>query len=543
MRSAMAGSNVPKLIESLTNPLIYPHPVDQLEWVETHISWVLLTGPYAYKIKKPVNFGFVDFSTLEKRFFYCQEELRINRRLSPALYLELIVIGGSEDAPELNRKSPPIEYAVKMVQFDRAQELDKIIKRGKSLDPYLEGLASDLAKFHREAAIAGRESAFGTPDTLEIPMKDNFLQIREFAKDQKEIDQIERVESWTNASLKRHRKFFEGRKREGHIRECHGDLHLANMVLIEGRVAIFDALEFNETLRFIDSISDISFFLMDLNAMSHPEDANRFLNDYLSKTGDYDGLAGLRIYLVYRAMVRAKVTSIRMNQPNLPREEAESLLQSHRTYIDLAERYIVPVKNGIVMLCGFSGSGKSVLAKRISDVEGMIWIRSDIERRRVAAGTADSESGTQSESMNYSSAVTRQTYDKMTDISDCLLKEGFFVILDATFLLEKQRSDVIETARKNGVPLMILHCSVTEEELRKRINQRKIEGMDPSEADLEVLAWQKGIFEPFSRNELPYVMEIDTALPLNIPGIMAEIKRVIRIFYLEQERRWEKHSG
>lgn len=539
----MAWSNVPKLIESLTNPAIYPHPVEHLEWVETHISWVLLTGPYAYKIKKPVNLGFVDFSTLEKRLFYCQEELRINRRLSPALYLELIVIGGSEDAPELNRKSPPIEYAVKMVQFDRAQELDKIIKQGKTLDPYLEGLASDLAQFHRDAAIADRESAFGTPETLAIPMKDNFLKIREFAKDQSEIDQIERVESWTYASLTRHRKFFEGRKREGHIRECHGDLHLANMVLIEGRVAIFDALEFNETLRFIDTISDIAFFLMDLNAMSHPDVANRFLNDYLSKTGDYDGLAGLRIYLVYRAMVRAKVASIRLNQSNLPREEANSLLQSHRTYIDLAERFIVPVKNAILMMCGFSGSGKSFLAKCISDLEGMIWIRSDLERRRLSAGAVDSEPGEGSGSMNYSSEITGRTYDKMNGMSDRLLKEGFFVILDATFLLEKQRSDVIETARNNGVPLMILHCSVPEAELRKRINQRKGEGMDPSEADLDVLAWQEGIFEPFSGKELSYVIEINTAAPLNIPGIMAEINRMIQIYHSEQEKRWEKHSG
>ncbi|MBI1824468.1 MAG: AAA family ATPase [Nitrospirae bacterium] len=533
----MSSSHVPKLIESLGNPSIYPHSVEYIECVETHISWIILTGPYAYKIKKPVNLGFVDFSTLGKRYFYCQEELRLNRRLCPALYLGLVSIRGSEIAPELNGTGPAIEYAVKMVQFDRAFELDKVLKRGESLSPYLKMLATDLAKFHRLAAISSEESFFGTPETIAIPMKDNFSKIREFARDQRELDQIDRLETWTLTSLERHREYFYSRKKRGFIRECHGDLHLANMVLIKDRVMIFDALEFNETLRFIDTISDLAFLLMDLNAMGRPQYANQFLNDYLSETGDYEGLVGLRIYQVYRAMVRAKVASIRMNQTDIRQEESDLLRDSHRNYIDLAEKYIVPEKSVILMTCGLSGSGKSILAKRISDAEGMIWIRSDVERKRMAGRSAGQNSGMTVKGGIYTAEMTQRTYGRINEISDRLLKEGFSVILDGTFLRTDQRRAVIETALKNGTPCIILHCSLSEEELRQRIILRKKEGTDPSEADLKVLAWQKGTFESFSPEEARRVLEINTAIPLNIPGIKSGINRMIEDYYREQERR------
>lgn len=524
---ALMQKNSTPLIQALLSPTVYDHPVEKIELVETHISWIILTGSYAYKIKKPVNLGFVDFSTLEKRNHYCEEELRLNRRVAQDLYLGLTRITGSPENPILNGTGQAIEYAVRMKQFDRTQELDKVLERGELFRSHLDPLALKLVEFHREAEKAPEESLFGTPDMLAVPMRENFSQIRSLAAEPDEEEQINRLEAWTEASLKKYRDKFLNRKKEGFIRECHGDLHLANMVLINGEITIFDCLEFNENLRFIDVMSDLAFFLMDLDDRGHPELANRFLNRYLKEGGDYNGLSLLLLYKVYRAMVRAKVASIRLGQPGLQPKEAKDLREEHRSYITLAEKYTRPLENILFMTSGFSGAGKSVLAGEISEAIGAVWIRTDVERKRMVSLSAEDKTESPIEQGIYSEKMTRLTYERIGQLAKNLLKEGYSVILDGTFLRREQRMTILEIANKSGKPLVIFHCILPENLLQKRVNQRREEGMDPSEADLGVLQWQMRIFEPFSDVERSHLLVLDSTTPFDIQDILSRINKKI----------------
>ncbi|HXN06899.1 MAG TPA: phosphotransferase, partial [Nitrospiria bacterium] len=371
------------LIESLKKPEVYPHAVKALTLVETHISWVVLTGDYAYKIKKPVNLGFVDFSTLEKRKYYCEEELRLNRRLAPEIYLDIVKIAGSPAAPVLNGPGVPFEYAVRMKQFNRESELDRLVSGGIDLAPQFDDFATALARFHRSAEPAGRNSSFGTPEVLSRPMRENFEQIDDLVTEEKEGLQLSDLRAWTESELQKTREYLVARKNGGFIRECHGDLHLANMVLIDNKIVVFDCLEFNENLRFIDVMSDMAFLLMDLEEKGKASLSARFLNAYLERSGDYEGITILRLYRVYRAMVRAKVASIRAGQQESG-PERKRLIKESREYIRMASRNAVRERPFMAITTGPSGSGKSVLARGLGELFPAVVIRTDAERKRLA---------------------------------------------------------------------------------------------------------------------------------------------------------------
>ena len=320
-------NRLPPLIQALLDPAGYDHAVQNIHVVETHISWVLLTGPYAYKIKKPVNLGFLDFSTLDKRRFYCEEELRLNRRLAEAIYLGVIPISGSPASPRLNGSGEAIEYAVKMVQFSEEARLDRMLARGKLQAIHIDLLAQELAAFHGRIAIAGNDKPFGNPEHVREPVTQNFIQIRSRLEPSDQL-QLQRLEKWSATAFAELRETFENRKRLGFIRECHGDAHLANMVWHDERVLLFDCLEFSENLRWIDTMSEVAFLTMDLDDRGRADLARRALNAYLEHTGDYEGLVVFGFYQVYRAMVRAKVACIRSCQGDLSDEEKRGYARS-----------------------------------------------------------------------------------------------------------------------------------------------------------------------------------------------------------------------
>ena len=304
---------------------------EAVEVVETHISWVLLAGDYAYKIKKAVNLGFLDFSTLEKRRFYCAEELRLNRRLAPDLYLEVVPIAGSADHPVLNGPGPAIEYAVKMRRFPQACLLDQVLLRGELTPETIDAIARRIADFHGRTAIADNESPFGTPERAHLPVAENFAQIRPRLRDNEDLIRLDELERWSEREYQARFNALAARKARGLIRECHGDLHLGNMALLDGEAVPFDCIEFSDNLRWIDVISEAAFLAMDLQDRGRPDLARRFLNAYLEQTGDYEGLEVLRYYLVYRAMVRAKVACIRAGQDGTVCRPLDAIPQPHRT--------------------------------------------------------------------------------------------------------------------------------------------------------------------------------------------------------------------
>ncbi|MGB4335964.1 MAG: phosphotransferase, partial [Chromatiaceae bacterium] len=307
------------MIAGLGLPSAYPHPVSEVEHLETHISHVFLAGDFAYKIKKPVNLGFLDFSTCERRHFFCQEELRLNARLAPHLYLEVVPVTGTPEAPQLGGAGQTLEYAVKMRRFDQTGLLS-----ARPLEGDLpERVAERVAAFHAAIPAVGEDQAFGTPEAVLVPMLANFEAIRSRSQDTAILNRLVLLEAWTRNRHAELVPILRQRRAEGFVRECHGDMHRGNIALDEGEILIFDGIEFNPALRWIDVQSELAFLLMDLEEAGELGPARRLLNRYLELTGDYAGLRVLNFYQVYRALVRAKVRAIRLSQPDLPSEEVE----------------------------------------------------------------------------------------------------------------------------------------------------------------------------------------------------------------------------
>ncbi|MBP3865899.1 MAG: phosphotransferase, partial [Pseudomonas sp.] len=300
------------LIAALQNPDLYPHEVDGFQVIETHISWVILTGPYAYKLKKPVNFGFLDFTELTGREHFCNEELRLNQRLTEGLYLDVLPITGTAEAPAFGGEGPAIEYALKMRQFPQSQLLSTLQANGELNAAHIDEMAQQIARFHMQAPHVPATHYQGTPEAVMDPVRQNFEQIRPFLSDKADLLQLEALQAWAEASFTRLKPLFEQRKAQGFIRECHGDIHLGNATMIDGKVVIFDCIEFNEPFRFTDVYADTAFLAMDLEDRGLKCLARRFVSQYLELTGDYQGLELLNFYKAYRALVRAKVSLFSM---------------------------------------------------------------------------------------------------------------------------------------------------------------------------------------------------------------------------------------
>jgi aminoglycoside phosphotransferase family enzyme/predicted kinase len=488
------------LIDALRDPACYPHPCEGTELVETHISAVILTGPYAYKIKKPLDFGFLDFTTLARRKHFCEEEIRLNRRLAPSIYLDVVPIGGTPQAPVIGAEQAPIEYAVRMRQFDQSLLLDRLVERAALPIERMDEIAERVARFHQQAAVADPASDFGTPDAVFYPVQQNFDQLRPLITEPEQVAQLERLERWSRERFESLREIFERRKRGERIRECHGDMHLGNMALVDDEVAIFDGIEFNDYFRWIDVMSEIAFLVMDLDDRGLPAYANRVLNLYLEHTGDYEGLAVLDFYKVYRAMVRAKISALRLTQ-DLDETERRRTLAQYAGYTDLAERYTERPAPRLMITHGVSGSGKTTIAGMAVERYGAIRLRSDVERKRMHALEAAARTDAGLDEGIYSEESTRATYQRLADLAEQILQAGFTVIADATFLKRWQRELFEQLAERLGIDLVILDIEVPLATLARWIAERQATGQDASEADLSVVEHQLKSQDNLSGNE------------------------------------------
>jgi len=516
------------MIARLQHQSAFPsHQVDKIQLLQTHCAWVILTGPFAYKIKKPVNYGFLDFSSLEKRHYYCQQEVALNQRFSPDIYLGVEKITGTANRPVIGSSSKPaIEYAIKMKQFPCDCLLSDLARRQALSREHIDPLVDTLADFHATAAVAERDSPFGTIATIRHWMLENFdhlLAADHSASLQNELDEINR---WVTEQLARLEPVFNQRKKSGQIRNCHGDLHLKNLTVINGKVKMFDCIEFNEALRWIDLVSEIAFLIMDLQEQGYPQLSSRFLNRYLQKTGDYAGLEVLPFYLVYRAMVRAKVAVLRMQQVKKGAPEYLQAERQYRQYIAYVRQKIMPTKPKIVITCGVSGSGKSTLASQLCESLGWIQIRSDIERKRLAGLTPLEKSKSAIDAGIYSPAQTLQTYRYLAQLADQVTRAGFSVIVDATFLKSAQRRLLEAVARDNQRSFYILNCVAPESTLRERITYRKKNEQDASEATPAVLSRQQRSFEPFSLAEQPQLFDVDTTSADSTRRLIEQLRHI-----------------
>ena len=489
------------MIDALRDPKRYPHPVERVEVLETHISWVLLAGDYAYKLKKPVNLGFLDFSSLEARRFYCEEELRLNRRTAPQLYLEMVPVTGSEADPRIGGDGEPIEYAVKMRRFAQDALLSRMAQAGTLGAAEIDALAHGIAAFHARIARVDPARPFGSAAEVLAPAAQNFDQIEALIGADADVPELERLRGWTRDEHARLQTTFEARKAAGFVRECHGDLHLGNVALIDGAPTPFDGIEFNEAFRWIDVMNEVAFLVMDLLDRKLPRLAYRFLSAYLQDTGDYDGLAVLRFYLVYRALVRAKVACIRAHQQHLSATDSEQARREYVEYLRLAHSLALDRKRALIVMHGLSGSGKTTVAQYLLQTCGAVRLRSDVERKRMQGLDAQARTGSAPGGGIYTADLTERTYARLLALAGAVLDAGYPVIVDATFLARAQRDAFASLAREAGVPFALAACEAPEAVLRERISTRERSARDASEAGLSVLALQLESREPLSDAE------------------------------------------
>ncbi len=524
------NAKLPPLITALLEPARYanaqPGPVERVELMETHGAWVLLAGNFAYKIKKPVRFPFMDFSNLALRRQACETEVRVNRRFQnldrPAtqLYLGLLPIVGEPDDPRWGNVDAPdasqaIEYAVQMRRFDEANRLDHLCLHDALKPGHMATLAQRMARFQARAAVAGKDQPWGHAAAAMRWPRDNFNTLRMLLKEPADMARVQALSDWTEQRFNAIEPLLSRRRQKGRVREGHGDLHLANLVLVRGddgddEVLPFDAIEFNDELRWIDVASDMAFTWMDLLNHGRPGLANVMLSAWLDASGDVSAPTVWTFFASYRAGVRAKVAALRRSQMD---SESSGLAQPAdgddcwadvRRYLAWASDIAHPPKPQLLITHGLSGSGKTHASNQWLAAERTgraIRLRSDVERKRLHGLSALAASGSGLNTGIYSPQSHSATYASLLDRSRMLLADGWTVLVDAAFLREAERAAFAALAQAAGVPFHILACEAPLAVLQQRIRERQAQSTDASEATAAVLEQQLGWLEPLTADE------------------------------------------
>lgn len=504
------------LVDGLARPDAYPHPVESVERVETHISWVFLAGEYAYKLKKPLDLGFLDFREHDRRVHYCEEELRLNSRLAPDLYLEVVGVRCTPEGCAISAMDHDAEPAVRMRRFPSAAQLDRLLDAGRLDAAALEEFAASLARFQQSLPPARRDDGYGHAAAVTRPALVNFDALSGHTHGEAGQATLAQLEEWTRSQARILAPRFEARLDAGFVREGHGDLHLANMVLLDGKIAAFDGIEFDPSLRWIDVQSEVAFLLMDLEARGHGSLGWQFYNAWLAASGDYDGIALLPWYLAYRHMVRAKIAAIRLGQSGVSDDEAESVRQRLARHVELAAGHARPATPRLILMHGASGSGKSYLARRLAPQLPAAWVRSDLERKRLhgleptAAASAELGAGL------YAAAASARTYARLGDIARTTLAAGCSLVVDAAFLESERREAFLELGLEQGARPVVLACHASPEVLRRRVATRR---GDPSDAGLEVLEAQLARPIAIGPLESRYRVNVDTTGEVDLDAL------------------------
>ncbi|MBD3648860.1 MAG: AAA family ATPase, partial [Pseudomonadales bacterium] len=492
------------LVQSMLAGKGFATPPSDIQLVETHISWIVLADDHVYKLKKPVDLGFVDFSTLPRRKHFCEEELRLNRRAAPDIYLDIIPISGSETAPAIGDDSAPFAYALRMRRFDQDGILDNLARRGELDADVTSKLAAAIANFHK--SIDGEATSFPFDDVVEHnwkPVETVLNRLNSLVASNDERKALDRLRRWCTDEWERLRDTFRLRLDQGFVRECHGDLHLANILYERDRCIPFDCLEFDPGLRWIDTASDLAFTVMDLDAHGLHEHSRQLLVEYLEHTGDYELLDLLRYYLVYRALVRAMVDAIRSTQDE---SHARELHRECDNYLQMALEYTEPGRTALVMMCGFSGTGKTTIARHLATRINAIQIRSDVERKRLF-GVGLQESSHDHNIDIYTEAADKRTFAYLEKLAENICRSHYPVLVDATFIDIDVRRQFESLADRLGIPWSIVFCDASPDTVAERLQQRR---GDASEAGIRQYESQREAFCEFDSREAQHVITVDT---------------------------------
>lgn len=542
--------SLPEALRGLLRPSAYPHAVERVDLIATHMSWVLLTGEFAYKVKRPVRFAFADFSSPVHRAELCAEEIRLNRRFAPGLYLGVVAVREDESGQaRIGGTGPMLESAVQMRQFDRRDELDQRVAAGTVGAAEFAAFGTALAAIH--AALppllpppqqdphqdprqdpqqpphrARQPTALPQPLPQTAPtahiLRRNYAELLRLASATRGADQalptaaLRALRHALARALRTARPALAARTAAGAIRECHGDLHLANLVLLDGRITAFDALEFEPAFRRIDVADEVAFLCADLLGHDAPQLARAFLEAYVEASGDHRLFEVLDLYLAHRALVRAKIMAIRLTAASTGEGAADpAALARFKAYVDIAARALrAPGERPpprLVLMHGLSGSGKTWLARQVAARLGAIHLRSDVERKRLGGLAPLDPSGSAPGAGLYGAAASQRTYARLATLARTVLGSGRSVVCDAAFLERRSRDVLRDTASDSGATVTLVRCHAPTEELRRRLRARRAAGSDPSEADESILDWQLLHAEPLQPDELAAaVVDIDT---------------------------------
>jgi aminoglycoside phosphotransferase family enzyme/predicted kinase len=510
------------LLRAMLDPKSYCHAVTgSIVLHETHISWVFLAGDSAYKIKKPLKTSFLDYSSLAERERLCHEEVRLNGRYTDGLYLGVVSIRNNNgrflveapDQPAENSSEPPIEFAVWMRRFPESAVLSTWIRNHSLTDTELRQLARSVASSHLQAKSAGADSPCGTAESSRRNMSDALDELLTACTqlddvEKKGLPELPALKQWTANFFAAHQDLFVCRKQESWIRECHGDLHLSNIVRWNGDWVPFDGIEFNDDFRWIDVLNDAAFLAMDFASRGQNSSGHQLINNYLEQTGDYFSLSLLKWYLVYRALVRARVAAMRFTQQTADSPERQQHWIDCSDHVRLAHDFTQSAQQFLWITHGVSGSGKTTGSEWVVRSFGAIRVRSDVERKRLHGRSPEYRSDGHETELLYSTGSSEETYGQLKTISRKILEAGFPVIVDATFLRSADRREFRELAKSLQIPFGILHFDADVSELKRRLQARQQSNNDASDANVDVLERQLQLQEPLTADEHQFIVPL-----------------------------------
>jgi aminoglycoside phosphotransferase family enzyme/predicted kinase len=505
----MTGKHQIAIFDAMENPDFYPHTVSTIEQRDTHISKVFLTGSYAYKIKKPIDLEFLDFTTLEKRRHFCQQEIDLNRRLAPDVYLDVVPITYKDGRYYMAGAGSTVEYVVKMRQLPEISSMLQLVRRRELKNGFINALAGVLAKFYGRASTSESINTVGSWQTVSMNCDENFRQTASFVPYIIEERMFLIIQAATRAFLHRRRSLFERRVEHGKIRDCHGDLRTGHIYFADG-IKIIDCIEFNDRFRYADITSDLAFLTMDLDFEGYPQIAQDLINNYLEYTKDEEMLILLDFYKCYRAYVRVKVNCFHLQEKDLLRNAKAKLIRETERYLRLAYRYAIQfTRPTIWVVCGLPASGKSTIAKAMADILNVKILQSDRVRKQLLGVPPVVPRVLPFETGIYSKEASSLTYGKLIMLAQKAVEKGGSLILDATFSRRHQRDEVIRLARDMDTNIIFIECEASYEMLKKRLAEReKIACI--SDARLPHLKQLTAHFESLDELQSDLYMKINT---------------------------------
>ncbi len=491
-----ASAITPYILESLRNPSAYPVQTRTVELIQTHISWLFLTDAHVFKLKKPVNFGFLDFSTLDLRRFYCYEELRLNRRLCPDVYEQVVALRETDTGAAFVGTGKILEYAVMMKRLPADRMLDRLVDEGRISVEEMQIIALEICKFHTHAATSAHISTFGSLDQITFNWRENFEQTAPLRTSTLPSDTYATIRSYVDSFTDSHRSLFTERIENGYIRECDGDIHLGNICLVDRTAYIFDCIEFNERFRYSDTAADIAFLLMDLDFHRRHDLADATLSAYISASGDADIVKLINFYKIYRAFVRGKVESLQIQDSGIPLEKRAAAEKRAVRYFRLAQGYCMQnsLPPTLFITCGTMGCGKSTLADQLAFELGLDTCSSDVVRKQLAGLRPETAVKVSFGEGLYSHEMSRNTYRQMEQFAEKSLSSGHSVVIDAGFGSSSERAIFARLAASHHAEFVILLVQCSPEEQRQRLQERSSRGCSVSDGRIELLDQHKGIF-------------------------------------------------